>query len=111
MRSIWSYYIDLLQKTQSIIIHMKKKLEVFYVLYMKETLTSIEIDDVLIELQNTIVSTTNINFNPICIDAIEFDYSTLNVSRPVFFIGGLPQMGGDILAKNIIEKISATDLK
>lgn len=73
--------------------------------------TSIEIDDVLIELQNTIVSTTNINFNPICVDAIEFDYSTLNVSHPVFFIGGLPQMGGDVLAKNIIEKISATDLK
>ena len=73
--------------------------------------TSIEIDDALVELQNTILSATSINFNPICVDAIEYDYFTLDLTRPVFFIGGLPQMGGDILAKNIIEKISATDLK
>ncbi|NJK77833.1 MAG: hypothetical protein HC944_02270 [Nanoarchaeota archaeon] len=73
--------------------------------------TSIEIDDALIELQNNILSATNINFNPICVDAIEYDYSALALTRPVFFIGGLPQMGGDVLAKNIIEKISATDLK
>lgn len=73
--------------------------------------TSIEIDDVLVELQNDILSSTNINFNPVCADAIEFDYSTLNLSFPVFFIGGLPQMGGDVLAKNIIDKISTTDIK
>ncbi len=73
--------------------------------------TSIEIDDVLVELQNTISDTTKVNFNPICVDAIEFDYSTLNLTHPVFFIGGLPQMGGDILATNIIEKISTTSLK
>ena len=73
--------------------------------------TSIEIDDVLVELQNTISTATKINFNPICVDAIEFDYSSLNLIRPVFFIGGLPQMGGDVLATNIIEKISSTDLK
>jgi len=72
---------------------------------------SIEIDDVLVELQNTISNTTQVNFNPICVDAIEFDYSALNLTRPVFFIGGLPQMGGDVLATNIIEKISTTDLK
>lgn len=73
--------------------------------------TSIEIDDVLIELQNTILSATNVDFNPICADAIEYDYSAINLTRPVFFIGGLPQMGGDVLAKNIIEKILVTDLK
>jgi hypothetical protein len=73
--------------------------------------TSIEIDDVLVELQKTILSTTNIDFNPICVDAIHFDYSTLNLTCPAFFIGGLPQMGGDVLAKNIIDKISTTDLK
>jgi len=73
--------------------------------------TSIEIDDVLVELQNNILATTKINFNPICTDAIEFDYSLLNLIRPVFFIGGLPQMGGDVLATNIIEKISSTSLK
>ncbi|MBI5859691.1 MAG: hypothetical protein HZB73_03100, partial [Nitrosarchaeum sp.] len=73
--------------------------------------TSIEIDDGLVELQNTILTATKVNFNPICVDAIEFDYSLLNLTRPVFFIGGLPQMGGDILATNIIEKISTTNLK
>ena len=73
--------------------------------------TSIEIDDVLVELQNTILTATKVNFNPICADAIEFDYSLLNLTRPVFFIGGLPQMGGDVLATNIIEKISSTSLK
>ena len=73
--------------------------------------TSIEIDDVLVDLQNTILTATKVNFNPICADAIEFDYSSLNLTRPVFFIGGLPQMGGDILATNIIEKISKTSLK
>lgn len=73
--------------------------------------TSIEIDDVLVDLQNTISVATKVNFNPICADAIEFDYSSLNLTRPVFFIGGLPQMGGDVLAINIIEKISKTNLK
>lgn len=73
--------------------------------------TSIEIDDVLVMLQNTILDATKINFNPICADAIEFDYSSLNLTCPVFFIGGLPQMGGDVLATNIIEKISTTNLK
>ena len=73
--------------------------------------TSIEIDDVLVDLQNTILTATKVNFNPICADAIEFDYSSLNLTYPVFFIGGLPQMGGDVLATNIIEKISKNSLK
>ena len=73
---------------------------------------SIEIDNVLVELQNTICASTNQNFNPICHDALEFDYETLNLKKPVFFIGGLAQMGGDILATSIIEKInSITNLK
>jgi hypothetical protein len=73
---------------------------------------SIEIDDVLVELQDTICTQTNQNFNPKCGDALEFDYSELNLKSPVFFIGGLPQMGGDILATSIIQKInSVTDLK
>jgi len=66
---------------------------------------SIEIDDVLIELQEGISKSTNQNFNPKCEDALEFDYSKLELKHPVFFIGGLAQMGGDILATNIIDKI------
>ncbi len=68
---------------------------------------SIEIDDVLIELQKTISTSTNQNFNPKCEDALEFDYSKLKLTRPVFFIGGLAQMGGDILATSIIDKINS----
>ncbi|MCH8085464.1 MAG: hypothetical protein QQN62_03020 [Nitrosopumilus sp.] len=66
---------------------------------------SIEIDDVLVELQERISKSTNQNFNPKCNDALEFDYSQLGLTHPVFFIGGLSQMGGDILATNIINKI------
>jgi len=72
---------------------------------------SIEIDDALIELQKTISSSTNVNFNPVCADALELDYSSLKLTHPVFFIGGLPQMGGDILASSIIEKISLDKIK
>lgn len=73
---------------------------------------SIEIDDVLVELQKTICTSTKQNFNPICNDALEYDYSTLNLKKPVFFIGGLAQMGGDVLATSIIDKInSITNLK
>jgi len=68
---------------------------------------SIEIDDVLVELQETISKSTNLNFNPKCEDAMEFDYSKLQLIHPLFFIGGLAQMGGDILATNIIDKINA----
>ena len=67
---------------------------------------SIEIDDTLVELQNVISTQTNQNFNPKCEDALEFDYSKLNLKNPAFFIGGLPQMGGEFLATSIIEKIS-----
>ena len=68
---------------------------------------SIEIDDVLVELQKTILLETRLNFNPTCADALEFDYSSLNLKQPAFFIGGLAQMGGDILATGIIEKINS----
>ena len=71
------------------------------------TPVSIEIDDVLVELQETISKSTNQNFNPKCKDALEFDYSQLQLIHPVFFIGGLSQMGGDILAISIINKINS----
>lgn len=67
---------------------------------------SIEIDDVLVKLQETISKSTNQNFNPKCEDALEFDYSQLRLTHPVFFIGGLSQMGGDLLATHIIDKIN-----
>ena len=66
---------------------------------------SIEIDDMLIGLQNTIVKQTRQNFNPVCSDALEFDYLQLQLASPAFFIGGLPQMGGDLFAAGIIQQI------
>ena len=68
---------------------------------------SIEIDDGLVELQKTIIQSTHQNFDPMCVDALEFDYSQLQLKNPAFFIGGLAQMGGDILATNIIDKINS----
>ena len=66
----------------------------------------IEIDDVLVKLQKQIVDSTQINFDPRCVDALEFDYGSLRLTKPAFFIGGLPQMGGDVLATSIIDKIN-----
>lgn len=70
---------------------------------------SIEIDNVLVELQNVICKSTNQNFNPICYDALEFDYASLNLKKPIFFIGGLAQMGGDVLATSIIDRINSIE--
>lgn len=68
---------------------------------------SIEIDEGLVELQNNICKKTEQNFDPICTDALEYDYNSLELKHPIFFIGGLAQMGGDILATNIIDKINS----
>ncbi|MFB5614687.1 MAG: hypothetical protein ACE5RI_06240, partial [Candidatus Nitrosomaritimum yanchengensis] len=48
---------------------------------------------------------TKIDFNPKCEDAVEFDYAKIDLQKPIFFIGGLAQMGGDVLANSIIEKL------
>ena len=66
---------------------------------------SIELDNPLVDLQKSL--TTNINFNPNCFDAVQFDYSLLNLSRPLFFIGGLAQMGGLELATGVLNKIKS----
>lgn len=66
---------------------------------------SIEIDISLVELQNKIVQSSGIDFNPKCSDAITFDYSSLNLTKPSFFIGGLAQMGGIALGTGILENV------
>ena len=71
---------------------------------------SIEIDNMLVDLQNLLTST--LHFHPYCADAIAFDYSSLNLSHPIFFIGGLAQMGGTFLANGVLDKIrSISNLK
>ena len=66
---------------------------------------SLEIDDLLVELQHLL--TSKLNFHPYCTDAVAFDYSSLNLSRPIFFIGGLAQMGGTFLATGVLDKINS----
>ena len=66
----------------------------------------IEIDENLVELQKTISDKTKTNFKPKVADATQFDYSLLDLSKPAFFIGGLPEVG-EILANSIIEKITS----
>jgi len=70
---------------------------------------SIEIDDMLVDLQKLL---TILNFHPYCSDAVTFDYSSLNLTQPIFFIGGLAQMGGTALASGVLEKTdSISNLK
>jgi len=66
---------------------------------------SIEIDNMLVDLQLHLTSI--LNFNPHCSDAIAFDYASLNLSQPAFFIGGLAQMGGTFLATGVLDKITS----
>ena len=66
---------------------------------------SIELDNMLVDLQKSLM--TNVNFNPNCFDAIQFDYSSLNLTKPLFFIGGLAQMGGLELATGVLNKIKS----
>ena len=68
---------------------------------------AIEIDDMLVNLQESIVDLTNTAFNPICADAVKYDYTNLQLQKPIFFIGGLAQMGGDVLATSIIENLDS----
>lgn len=71
---------------------------------------SIEIDNLLVDLQKSVCSL--LDFNPRCSDAGTFDYDSLNLKRPIFFIGGLAQMGGVSLASGVLEKISlSSDLR
>lgn len=69
---------------------------------------SIELDDVLVDLQNILATT--LDFHPFCSDAVTFDYESLSLTRPMFFIGGLAQMGGTALATGVIDKIDSGDL-
>jgi hypothetical protein len=64
----------------------------------------IEIDGDLVALQERISSQTGVHYNVKKADATRFDYSVLNLTKPVFFISGLPEMG-EMLANSVIEKV------
>ncbi len=67
---------------------------------------AIEIDENLVSLENKILSNTGVNFQPMMADATQFDYASLELSQPIFFISGLPEVG-EMLANSIIPKITS----
>jgi len=68
----------------------------------------IEIDRGLAELQERIARDSGVEFGVRCADANEFDYLSLGLTKPAFFIGGLPEMG-EMLARSIIGRILSYD--
>jgi hypothetical protein len=64
----------------------------------------IEIDSELVNLQQRILKSTGVEYKIINDDATNIDYSTLEISKPIFFISGLPELG-DMLAINVLEKV------
>jgi len=65
---------------------------------------AIEIDENLIILEIEISSNTGVDFQPMVADATQFDYTSLELSQPIFFISGLPEVG-EMLANNVIPRI------
>jgi hypothetical protein len=68
----------------------------------------IEIDDKLVELQDAVSSSTGIKYNTIRADATRFDYGSLDLSKPIFFISGLPEMG-EMLANSVIRQVLSVE--
>ena len=66
----------------------------------------IEIDENLVSLENKISSNTGVDFQPMMADATQFDYASLELSQPIFFISGLPEVG-EMLANNVIPRIAS----
>lgn len=64
----------------------------------------IEIDSDLVNLQYKISNLTNIKYRVLNEDATAIEYSSLNLSKPIFFISGLPE-SGEMLARNVLEKV------
>ena len=67
---------------------------------------SIEIDEQLINLQKNIIQKTNLHFKTINTDATQTKFTDMKLKRPIFFIGGVPQIG-EILAESVIKSILA----
>jgi hypothetical protein len=66
----------------------------------------IEIDHNLVQLQNSISAATGVIFSAIRADATRFDCGILKLSRPIFFISGLPEMG-EMLANSVIKQVAS----
>lgn len=64
----------------------------------------IEIDEYLVELQKSVSEATDIRYVAIRSDATRFDYGLLKLSKPIFFISGLPEMG-EMLANSVLSNV------
>jgi hypothetical protein len=64
----------------------------------------IEIDGGLVQLQQKIGIATGVSYSSIQADATRYEFDELGLSRPMFFISGLPEMG-EMLARSVLEKI------
>ena len=62
----------------------------------------IELDTNLTELQSELCKKTDIKYEIINDDASTFDFAKLNLSTPIFFISGLPEMG-EMFVDNLIQ--------
>lgn len=63
----------------------------------------IELDTNLTELQIDICKKTAIDYEIINDDASTFDFNKLNLSKPIFCVSGLPEMG-EMFVDNLIQK-------
>lgn len=64
----------------------------------------IELDSQLVRLQKEVSSKTGVSFMAIEADATSYDYNQLELSKPMFFISGLPEMG-EMLACSVIDRV------
>lgn len=62
----------------------------------------IELDTNLTELQKDLCKKTNINFEIVNDDASSFDFSKLQLAKPIFFVSGLPEMG-EMFIDNLLQ--------
>jgi hypothetical protein len=62
----------------------------------------IELDTNLTDLQLDLCKKTDIKYETINDDASSFDFDKLNLSKPIFFISGLPEMG-EMFVNNVIQ--------
>ena len=63
---------------------------------------SIELDENLVTMQESVAVKTGVNFNPICSDATIYDFEKISSKKSIFVIGGVPEIG-EILAESVIK--------
>jgi hypothetical protein len=63
---------------------------------------SIEIDENLVNMQESISVKTKVDFNPICSDATIYKFEKIPLKKSIFVIGGVPEIG-EVLAESIIK--------